>query len=212
MLLKKIFDEQSVCVYYTAKRIINKFHRSNNSTVLMKSAFAHAFEPDIDFSSAMTWFIEKNIEESMKIRRAKNFNISITELNVVRSAVATALGEYNEPYVDETPPQIFITHKDAPKIPLLIEQLSGGCRAMLALVMDLARRLVVANQTLHKEESDILCSSGIVLIDEIELHLHPAWQQTVLLTLCNLFPNIKFIVTTNSPQYYHRFKVNILEL
>ncbi|WAZ17184.1 AAA family ATPase [Serratia marcescens] len=77
-----------------------------------------------------------------------------------------------------------------------IAQLSKGQKTMVALAGDLARRLV----TLNPDSKDPLSGPGIVLIDEVELHLHPKWQQEILLGLYETFPNIQFIVTTHSPQ------------
>jgi len=77
-----------------------------------------------------------------------------------------------------------------------ISQLSKGQKMLVALTGDIAIRLVKLNpdafQPLH--------SHGTVIIDEIELHLHPRWQQEILIGLQDTFPNIQFIVTTHSPQ------------
>ncbi|MBS2867103.1 AAA family ATPase [Klebsiella pneumoniae] len=76
-----------------------------------------------------------------------------------------------------------------------IEQLSDGQRVFLALVADLARRMIMLNPLLKNP----LEGRGIVLIDEIELHLHPKWQQEVIIVLRTVFPNIQFVITTHSP-------------
>ena len=126
---------------------------------------------------------------------------SLPDLVALREAVAKALGDYNEPYMSNTPLGLFITHRDEPDKPLSVKQLSDGYRTMLALVMDLARRMAVANADAEWPEGQtVLHSPGIVLIDEVEQHLHPAWQQTVLPRLMDIFPNVQFIVTTHSPQ------------
>jgi len=77
-----------------------------------------------------------------------------------------------------------------------ISQLSQGQKMMVALTGDLARRLV----TLNPELDNPLSCHGIVVIDEIELHLHPKWQQEILIGLQDTFPGLQFIVTTHSPQ------------
>ena len=77
-----------------------------------------------------------------------------------------------------------------------MNELSGGYRTLLALVADLARRMAIGNPHLD----DPLKSEAIVLIDEVELHLHPEWQQHVLSDLRATFPNTQFIVSTHSPQ------------
>ena len=67
---------------------------------------------------------------------------------------------------------------------------------MLAMVGDIARRLAIANPSL----ADPLLGDGVVLIDELDLHLHPSWQRAVIPGLERTFPNCQFIVATHSPQ------------
>ena len=190
-----------IVVFYSAKRSINRYNRESESHVNPDYAYKNAFEPQIDFSSTLTWFIEKSSQEALEVVRTKNLAHRILELDAVRQAVSSALGDYNEPYVGDTPPQLFITKKDSPDIPLTLQQLSDGYRTMLALVMDLARRMALAHDGVPLAQGEtVLHASGIVLIDEIELHLHPSWQQTVLPRLIEIFPNVQFIVTTHSPQ------------
>ena len=82
---------------------------------------------------------------------------------------------------------------------------------MLALVLYLAQRMAVANpyfnaatENDHREGVDEifdpLSAPAIVLIDEVDLHLHPSWQQRVLGDLMRAFPQTQFIVTSHSPQ------------
>ena len=66
----------------------------------------------------------------------------------------------------------------------------------MALAGDLARRLAIINPNMKNP----LLGKGIVLIDEVELHLHPAWQRRIISWLTNTFANVQFIITTHSPQ------------
>jgi predicted ATP-binding protein involved in virulence len=75
-------------------------------------------------------------------------------------------------------------------------QLSDGERNMLALLGDLSRRLSVLNPELANPNE----GAGVVLIDEIDLHLHPGWQREVVANLEKTFPNCQFIISTHSPQ------------
>ena len=81
---------------------------------------------------------------------------------------------------------------------MIVDDLSDGFRSILSMVADLAYRMVRLNPFLGRRA--ILDTPGIVLIDEIDMHLHPSWQQTVLLDLQKAFPKVQFIVTTHSPQ------------
>lgn len=75
-------------------------------------------------------------------------------------------------------------------------QLSQGEKVLITLFGDIAKRILLLNPGLVNP----LEGKGIVLIDEVELHLHPGWQQTIIENLCSTFPNVQFILTTHSPQ------------
>lgn len=83
---------------------------------------------------------------------------------------------------------------------LALSQLSDGERTLLLLVADIARRLAIANPGLP----DPLVGHGIILIDEIDLHLHPSWQRAVLPGLRRAFPGLQIIAATHSPQVLSR--------
>ena len=95
---------------------------------------------------------------------------------------------------DEPKPQLLI-EKQGAVIP--VAKLSDGERGMLALVFDLTRRLAQANPNLDDPAAE---GVGVVLIDEIDLHLHPEWQRTIVTNLPETFPRLQFIATTHSPQ------------
>lgn len=81
---------------------------------------------------------------------------------------------------------------------LMVSQLSDGIRNMLAMVGDIAYRCYKLNA--HWGEDAPKRTHGIVMIDEVDMHLHPSWQQTVLNELMEAFPKLQFIVSTHSPQ------------
>jgi predicted ATP-binding protein involved in virulence len=80
---------------------------------------------------------------------------------------------------------------------ILVRQLSNGERGMLALVLDMTRRLTQANPVLDDPAAE---AQAVVLIDEIDLHLHPKWQRQIVHNLEAAFPRCQFIATTHSPQ------------
>lgn len=85
---------------------------------------------------------------------------------------------------------------------LNINQLSAGEKMLMILVADLARRLIIANPN----NDNPLQQDGVILIDEIDLHLHPSWQRAIIPNLTNIFPNCQFILTTHSPQIVSHVK------
>ena len=80
---------------------------------------------------------------------------------------------------------------------LPVSQLSDGERGTLAMVLDMTRRLAQANPHLADPAAEV---EAVVLIDEIDLHLHPRWQREVIHNLMAAFPKCQFIATTHSPQ------------
>ena len=113
-------------------------------------------------------------------------------LTALRSAMESILPGYSDMRVRRRPHLEVVLKKDG--MELALSQLSDGEKCYIALVCDIVRRLSLANPT-----GDILQGQGIVLIDEVDLHLHPTWEQTIMERLHRTFPNIQFIVSAHSP-------------
>ena len=92
---------------------------------------------------------------------------------------------------------------------LFLEQLSDGERGLLALVFDLTRRLAISNP---ESDNPLEDGAAIVMIDEIELHLHPKWQRQIVRKLLEVFKSCQFIITTHSPQVIGQVKAEKLRL
>ena len=118
-----------------------------------------------------------------------------TILAAIDKAVARFLPGYlNLRPGEEGDRSIVIDHGDTP---LPVRSLSDGERGVLAIVLDLARRLAQANPEMDDPAAE---AEAVVLIDEIELHLHPGWQRRIVRNLSETFPKCQFIATTHSPQ------------
>lgn len=166
---------------------IRKNHDFNKT-----SAFEKAIESTIDFRTFFEWFRnQEDYENQLKV--SEGIEYTDVSLECVRSCVYKVLDGFSDLKVDRNPLRM-VVHKNGMKLEL--NQLSDGEKCTLALIGDLARRLALANYNLENP----LDGHGIVLIDEIELHMHPQWQRKILNVLSNLFPNIQFIITTHSPQ------------
>lgn len=77
-----------------------------------------------------------------------------------------------------------------------LRSMSDGYRSTLSLIADIAYRMATLNPAMG---ADVLKTPGVVMIDEIDLHLHPRWQARILEDLLSIFPNVQFITTTHSP-------------
>ena len=184
--------------YETRKGILSKGKDYSNPLAFYNDAFG--ISDDFFY-----WFSkEENKENRKKLKEGLNYSNPI--LDTVRKALevffkSLSTTKFTKIHIeDESDEKI---NSDSEN--LFIEkngenfnfyQLSDGERMTILLVADIAFRLALANQV----NSEPLKGNGIVLIDEIETHLHPAWQQEIINSLKTTFPNIQFFITTHSPQ------------
>ncbi len=143
------------------------------------------------FRTFFTWFRDReDYENELRTdgRRRRD-----PQLTAVRRAVASMLPGFENLRVKRQPVRMLVTKGETD---FRVDELSDGEKCLLAMVGDLARRLAIANPGLRNP----LEGSAIALIDELELHLHPAWQRQAVVRLQETFPNCQFIVTTHSPQ------------
>tara|TARA_R110002012_G_scaffold72628_2_gene185358 strand:- start:731 stop:2350 length:1620 start_codon:yes stop_codon:yes gene_type:complete len=122
-------------------------------------------------------------------------NSASIELSVLKRAISSVIPSVTDIWLSNSEGKDDIMVNIDSKV-VNLKQLSDGQRTLLALICDLARRLMLLN----KNRENPLHGNGIVLIDEIELHLHPTWQQSIIPLLTKTFPNIQFVIATHSPQ------------
>lgn len=159
-----------------------------------------------DFTKFFTWYRwQENIEKQL----GQNL-----VLKVIRQAIYNILNDDHNQF-----DKLAINWLNGPTGEMLIEkngvalninQLSSGEKTLLALVADCSRRLALANP--HRDNP--LLGYGVVLIDEVDLHLHPRWQRRLIPKLQQTFPNCQLIVTTHSPlvlSYVPRENVMVLK-
>lgn len=155
----------------------------------------------ITFDSFFKWF--RNIEDLENEIKNDNHSFRDKQLESVRTAIRELIHGFDNLRIRRKPLRMTVNKNEQE---LVIDQLSDGEKCLLAMVGDIARRLAIANPSLD----DPLQGEGIVLIDEIELHLHPKWQRKIIPDLTRTFPNCQFIVTTHSPQVLsHVYSENI---
>ncbi len=116
----------------------------------------------------------------------------ISALKNVRQAIEY-FTDFKNPRIRRQGIPTMIVEKDGEELD--VNQLSQGEKSLLALVGDIARRLAILNPSLDNP----LEGEGVVMIDEVDLHLHPKWQHDLVDKLVRTFPNVQFILTTHSP-------------
>jgi predicted ATP-binding protein involved in virulence len=116
---------------------------------------------------------------------------------VIKSAVSNCLEGWETIFFGIEEDQLMALKHSNKKEILPFSYLSDGQRNIVGIVADIAYRCVLLNPYLELNATKE--SSGIVLIDELDLHLHPKWQRTIVNKLKETFPNLQFITTTHSP-------------
>ena len=184
--------EQPLAVYFSPRRSLPLYRKPSKQASAGGQAAAHA-DALSNRELRMGEFVEW-VSQQPRVKMDDE-NVQILGLENVYGAVTRFLDDYTN-FVT-VPREGTIRFLDRYERPLDINQLSDGERSLLALVFDLARRLSLANPKLDDPLRD---GEAVVLIDELDLHLHPSWQRTVIKKLTTTFPNCQFIATTHSPQ------------
>ena len=216
-----VFPSFPILVYYKSNRFVKTAKEFNIAALLSSktttnSLYDNTFTSlDMTFEDFQIWFrLEEDIEND-QIRRFKNFKFTNPKLDIIRSCIKCF---FNDLEGDEDLFSDLRVDRQGAKSKFMIKkgsedfeiaQLSDGEKMLLLLISDIARRLTIANQLKTITESydfNHLNGLDIILIDEIDMHLHPKWQRNVLPALTKTFPNIQFIATTHSPQVLSRVK------
>lgn len=184
-------EAQPLCLYFPTQRARTVERRITKAGIGQAAAFNGALIETRDFNA---WEIASwiNLQEVL----AEETVLARNRLDAVKQAAINFL-----PFVDdfdavetEEGLRLYIS-KGEESFP--VKQLSDGERGLISLVLDLAKRLAFANPG---EGNPVRDGQAIVLIDELDLHLHPRWQRLVVKQLTSTFPNCQFICTTHSPQ------------
>jgi predicted ATP-binding protein involved in virulence len=195
-ILKRIIKKTNVenlAVFYSTKRsIIGEQRKSSSATIGgIASAFSESLSPNREFSifEFAQWFKVQNVLR-------KESPIALKHILALEKAIELFLPGFKNLRLEEADERSFFVI-DKNGTTLNLNQLSDGERGVISMVLDLARRLSQANPNLKDPLAE---GTAIVLIDELDLHLHPKWQRTIVDNLTRTFPNCQFIATTHSPQ------------
>lgn len=191
---KRADDEAPLAVYYTTDRAGYRLPRTLPTEVPRRQAAAYSgalFNRMVNFRDFMARYRSAVTVERTERGRNPNY-LGDRAVAAISHALTTFLEGFANLRIQEEPLRLLV---DKAGGALDLSQLSDGERSFLAMICDLGRRLALANPRLKNP----LHGAALVLIDELELHLHPTWQREVSEKLRSTFPNIQFIATTHSP-------------
>lgn len=193
-----------VVAYYSSKRLwlSQKNYGTRNTGILAQSRTA-AYEESLastvsSFTQLELWMQRASLA-ALQLRdrqdAASGFEYWLAGVSKAVDSVMSGerWGQFKYSFALD---ELSMVHPDHGELP--VSMLSDGVREVIGLVADLALRCVRLNPHLGADAP--LISRGIVLIDEVDLHLHPAWQQRIVESLRSAFPQVQFVLTTHSPQ------------
>ena len=198
-------DAAPFAVYYTTDRASYRLPRKLPIEVPRGQAAAYTgalINRTVNFRDFMARYRSAVTVERTERLHNPNY-LGNPAVAAISNALTTFLGGFENLRVQEKPLRLLV---DKAGVALDLSQLSDGERSFLAMICDLGRRLTLANPLLD----DPLHGAGVVLIDELELHLHPKWQREASEKLRRTFPNIQFIATTHSPFVIQVYRTRFL--
>ncbi len=180
-----------VLAYYGTQRVwlLKKKSEAKRGVGRRFDGYTDALEPASNHKLLSEWMYQQTLAEIQA-------STPLPHVDAVRTAVLGVIEGATALRFDILRHELQVHFGGTRVVPF--HYLSDGYRNMVALTADIAWRAAVLNA--HHGALAPKLSPGLVLIDEVELHLHPRWQRRVLPDLRAVFPKIQFVVTTHSPQ------------
>lgn len=194
-----------VLAYYGTGRLWSK---DNSSLDNRRKSFSRldgykgAFDARVSKDQMLSWFFKMAVQDVQRAQSLKPSGESPLYA-AVRSAVESSfkaisgVSKVNVSYnLDADDLDFEYIDASGEICQMLLGNLSDGYRTTLSMFADIAYRMALLNPMLGDE---VLSTPGVVLIDEVDLHLHPLWQARILGDLRRVFPHVQFIATTHAP-------------
>lgn len=179
-----------------------------DNTLIRTYGYMDCLDPASSYRAFEKWFIKTLGGHAAEIGKIVKRDGQLSwhyetkfsnRIDVIQKALNTVLASTDYQTVDlNFDAERLEMYNHRTSITLRVDQLSDGIRNMVGMVADIAYRCYQLNP--HLGARAALDAKGIVMIDEVDMHLHPSWQQLVIGQLQEAFPKIQFIVTTHSPQ------------
>ncbi|MBR1590077.1 MAG: AAA family ATPase [Acidaminococcaceae bacterium] len=191
--------------YYGTSRMWNDsaLLKRKNVDLSRSSGYVECLEPSGSYNTFAQWFryASESALEYDRIIAEKHLDTKNPYreiLKAVNKAIITCIESmgWTDLKYSFAAQNLLICHPEKGELPL--EAMSDGARSVISMAADIAYRMARLNPDLGEDVT--LNTPGVILIDEVDMHLHPSWQQTVVNDLVKAFPKVQFIVTTHSPQ------------
>lgn len=183
--------EQDVCEHREKKN--DTFEKNNRS-----NGYIDSLDGAANDKLMMKWFQKMTIQELQRKQEIPEFTAVRTAMEQVFASI-TGFSDVNVQFnLDTGDIDVIYYDQNNEHVRIPLSLLSDGYKCTISLIADIAYRMAILNpQLLDKVLTE---TEGIVLIDEVDLHLHPTWQKRILKDLLDIFPRVQFIVSTHAPE------------
>lgn len=184
---------------YGVERLLGVRRAAGSISRSRAGAYDSALDGKSDLSRLSAYIKALTLADFLAGRRGSDADAARRQLQAITLACNAVLDDtgWRDPEWSPVVEEITLTHAAHGTLPL--SYLSSGIKIAVGLVLDIVSRAARANPHLGAELL-LRTVPGVVLIDEVDLHLHPVWQQRILPQLTRTLPRVQFIVTTHSPQ------------
>ena len=203
--------------YYGTGRLWD-YHRQKRTDVFKVSSRTNGYIDCLDGTAnvklMMDWFQIMTINKYQRQEENLESNPELDTVYLAMEKCLTNLSGYSDVKIrynmGTQELDVYYSEQDKQRMRIPLNQLSDGYKGMISLVADIEYRMATLNPQLGTEV--LSKGDGVVLIDEVDLHLHPAWQQKVIDNLMNIFPKVQFIVSTHAPAIISSVKTDKLRI
>lgn len=206
-----------IVAYYGTGRLWD-YHRQKRIDVFKVSSRTNGYIDCLDGTAnvklMMDWFQIMTINKYQRQEENLESNPELDTVYLAMEKCLKNLSGYSDVKIrynmGTQELDVYYSEQDKQRMRIPLNQLSDGYKGMISLVADIAYRMATLNPQLGTEV--LSKGDGVVLIDEVDLHLHPAWQQKVINNLMNIFPKVQFIVSTHAPAIISSVKTDKLRI
>jgi predicted ATP-binding protein involved in virulence len=196
--------ELPIVAYYGTGRLWQEHKNMERKSVVSGSrsmGYEDCLTTASNFKQLQQWFTKATLadlqqQQMSEVYQGYPLKAQIQSIQAAIESVLQPASDWQNFHYSFSHEELAMSHPEQGILPVGL--LSDGVRSMVSLIADLAWRCAKLNPQLGAQAS--LETAGLVLIDEVDMFLHPAWQQEVLGALKRTFPKVQFIVTTHSPQ------------
>ena len=206
-----------IVAYYGTGRLWD-YHRQKRIDVFKVSSRTNGYIDCLDGTAnvklMMDWFQIMTINKYQRQEENLESNPELDTVYLAMEKCLKNLSGYSDVKIrynmGTQELDVYYSEQDKQRMRIPLNQLSDGYKGMISLVADIAYRMATLNPQLGTEV--LIKGDGVVLIDEVDLHLHPAWQQKVIDNLMDIFPKVQFIVSTHAPAIISSVKTDTLRI